>query len=48
MKTQEEYIKELEEETINNKVIQKLIVYLKEKGWDDTKILDLISYLTKD
>lgn len=44
----EAYVEELEENALSNKVIQKLIHYTREQGWDDTKIIDFLLYLTKE
>lgn len=44
----ESYVGELEENMLPNKVIQKLIHYTKEQGWDDAKIIEFLLYLTKE
>lgn len=44
----EAYVEELEETMLPNKMIQKLIHYTREQGWDDTKIIDFLLYLTKE
>ena len=46
----QEYLeeKELEEEEIPDKTIQRLIRYLKNEKWSAEQILNLLDYVTKD
>lgn len=37
----------MEDVSLSNKAIQRLIEYLARAGWTDTQILDLINYITK-
>ncbi len=39
--------REGDEAEMNTTIIQRLIEYLRSKGWTDEMILDLISYLTR-
>lgn len=37
----------MNEETMQDKTLERIIEYLKNKGWTDTDILEMLMYLAK-